>query len=508
MAELSRGPREAEPLAAGSGSRRAIRLSEVVAALARAGELVEAPSSDPTLRGVSDDSRTLEPGMLFCAVVGTQRDGHDFLEEAVRRGAAAALVARPAALSIPVVVARDSRAAAAIAAQVWYGEPARRLRLVGVTGTNGKSTTVALIRHLLNGGGTVGSIGTLGSFDGSGAPAGPPISLTTPGAVELQAVLAALAERGVTTVVAEASSHALDQRRLYGLAFQAAVYTNLTHDHLDYHRDFASYLAAKLLLARQLEDGGLEVVNADDPAWEALPRQAGHRRITYGLRQPAEVRADDLKMGAQGTSLALAFGARRYEARLPLIGEFNVSNALAAAATAWGLGLDPAEIAARLADAPQVPGRMERIVAGEFVVVRDYAHTPDALERVIRALRPLTPARLIVLFGCGGDRDRRKRPVMGRIAARGADVAIVTSDNPRTEDPDRIIEEIEQGMEGRPHLRLTDRREAIEAAVRMLGPGDCLLLAGKGHETYQVIGERRLPFDEPAIVRAALARRG
>lgn len=484
-----------------------ITLRDVVAALARAGELIEAPSSDPALRGVADDSRKLEPGMLFCAVVGTQRDGHDFLEEAVRRGAAAALVARQAALSIPVVVSRDSRAAAAIAAQVWYGEPARRLRLLGVTGTNGKSTTVALIRHLLNAGGTVGSIGTLGGFDGSGTPAGPAISLTTPGAIEFQAVLAALAERGVTTVVTEASSHALDQRRLYGLSFEAAVYTNLTHDHLDYHRDFASYLAAKLLLARQLKEGGLEVVNADDPAWEALPRQAGRRRLTYGLRQPADVRASDVRLGAQGTSLAMQFGTQRHEVRLPLIGEFNVSNALAAAATAWGLGLDPVEIAARLASAPQVPGRMERIAGGEFVILRDYAHTPDALERAIRALKPLTRGRLIVLFGCGGDRDRRKRPVMGRIAARGADVAIVTSDNPRSEDPDRIIDEIEEGMEGLAHLRITDRREAIERAVQMLEPGDCLLLAGKGHETYQVIGERRLPFDEPEIVRAALARR-
>ena len=482
-------------------------LREVVAALARAGELIEAPASYPELRGVADDSRKLERGMLFCAVVGTQRDGHDFLEEAVRRGAAAALVTRPAASSIPVVVVRDSRAAAAIAAQVWYGEPARRLTLVGVTGTNGKSTTVALIRHLLNAGGTVGSIGTLGGFDGSGAPAGPAISLTTPGAIEFQAMLAALAERGVTTVVTEASSHALDQRRLYGLSFEAAVYTNLTHDHLDYHGDFASYLAAKLLLARQLKEEGLAVVNADDPAWEALPQQAGRRRLTYGLRQPADVRASGVRLGAQGTSLAMQFGGQRHEVRLPLIGEFNVSNALAAAATAWGLGLDPPEIAARLASAPQVPGRMERIAGDEFVILRDYAHTPDALERAIRALKPLTRGRLIVLFGCGGDRDRRKRPVMGRIAARGADVAIVTSDNPRSEDPDRIIDEIEEGMEGLAHLRITDRREAITRAVQMLEPGDCLLLAGKGHETYQVIGERRLPFDEPEIVRAALARR-
>jgi len=491
----------------GKGPGEVTTLHEVVAALAAQGQLVAPPASFPALTGVADDSRRVGPGMLFCAVVGTQHDGHTFLADAVRRGAAAALVARPVDLGIPAAVVRDSRAAAAIAAQVWYGEPGRRLRLIGVTGTNGKSTTVALIRHLLNGDGRVGSIGTLGAFDGTGAPIGPEISLTTPGAVEFQALLAALVQRGVATVVAEASSHALDQRRLYGLAFAAAVYTNLTHDHLDYHRDFASYRAAKLLLSRQLEAGALEVVNADDPAWEALERRPELRRIAYGLDQAAEVRASEVRLGAQGSSFILHLGREHARAQLPLIGEFNVRNALGAAATAWGLGLEPEEIATRLAGAPQVRGRMERIGEGPLVILRDYAHTPDALERALRALRPVTAGRLIVLFGCGGDRDRRKRPVMGRIAAREADLAIVTSDNPRTEDPDRIIDEIEAGMEGVAHLRITDRREAIYRAVQLLEEGDCLLLAGKGHETYQVVGERRIPFDEPEIVQDALRRR-
>jgi UDP-N-acetylmuramoyl-L-alanyl-D-glutamate--2,6-diaminopimelate ligase len=378
---------------------------------------------------------------------------------------------------------------------------------VGVTGTNGKSTTVALLRHLLNQAGTVGAIGTLGAVDGGGSPAGPGISLTTPGAVEFHAVLAALASRGVATVVAEASSHALDQRRLYGVEFAAAVYTNLTHDHLDYHKDLPSYLAAKLLLARQVRDGGVEVVNADDPAWEALPRDPRRRRLTYGVRRPADVMARDITLGPEGSELTMCFGEARRAVRLPLIGEFNVSNALAAAAAAWGLGLSPGEAAGRLASAPQVLGRMERLASAGFVVLRDYAHTPDALERAIRALRPLAKGRLIVLFGCGGDRDRRKRPVMGRIAARGADLAIVTSDNPRSEDPDAIIDQIEEGMDGIAHLRITDRREAIARALQGLQPGDCLLLAGKGHETYQIIGEARLPLDEREIVRQLLAER-
>jgi UDP-N-acetylmuramoyl-L-alanyl-D-glutamate--2,6-diaminopimelate ligase len=482
-------------------------LRDVVEALRVEGQLIEPPDTFPELAGVADDSRQVVPRGLFCAVVGTSGDGHDYLAHAARRGAAAALVARPVALAIPHVSVRDSRVAAAVAAAVWFGRPAAGLRFVGVTGTNGKSTTVALIRHLLNAGGTVGSVGTLGAFDGAGTRAGPEISLTTPGAVQLQAVLAALRARGVTTVVAEASSHALDQRRLYGIRMAAAVYTNLTHDHLDYHKDFQSYLAAKMLLSTHLAEGGLEVINADDAAWEALRRDSRLRRLVYSGGGAADVRAEDVNLGAAGTTLTMCFGPERHPVRLPLLGEFNVSNALAAAAAAWGLGERPADIAPKLASAPQVPGRMEQIASDGFVVLRDYAHTPDALERAVRALRPLTSGRLIVVFGCGGDRDRRKRPVMGRIAARGADLAIVTSDNPRSEDPDRIIDEIEDGMEGVAHLRITDRREAVIRAVRLLQPGDCLLLAGKGHETYQIIGDQRLPLDERQIVQETLAPR-
>jgi UDP-N-acetylmuramoyl-L-alanyl-D-glutamate--2,6-diaminopimelate ligase len=311
----------------------------------------------------------------------------------------------------------------------------------------------------------------------------------------------------VTTVVLEASSHALDQHRLFGLAFAAAVYTNLTHDHLDYHKDFAAYRDAKLRLSTLLAAGGVEVVNADDPAWSALPRRSELRRVTFGAARPADVSARDVRLAADGSRFTLRLGDRAVDARLPLLGEFNVSNALGAAAAAWGLGRCPAEIAERLATAPPVPGRLEPIGDAGLMVLRDYAHTPDALQRAIGAVRPVTRGRLIVLFGCGGDRDRTKRPAMGRIAARGADVAIVTSDNPRTEDPDRIIDEIEEGMNGVAHLRITDRRAAIRRALEMLRPEDCLLLAGKGHETYQVIGERRLPFDEREVVRQILARR-
>jgi UDP-N-acetylmuramoyl-L-alanyl-D-glutamate--2,6-diaminopimelate ligase len=475
-----------------------------VSALREVDLVRQVPDHLPAITGVAADSRRVRPGTLFCAVEGTVADGHAFVPDARTRGAAAALVARLLPDPLPQIVVADGRVAAAVAAAVWFGRPADHLDLIGVTGTNGKSTTVALTRHLLNATGTVGALGTLGGLDGGGAALPEDAGLTTPGPVELHAAFAELRRRGVRTVVMETSSHALHQRRVAGLGFRAAIYTNLTHDHLDYHGDFASYLAAKALLSAQLVAGGLEVVNLDDPAWHGLPRREGLRRLTFGTGAGADVAADAVRLDAQGATFRLRLGDAVVEAFIPLMGEFNVSNALGAAAVAWGRGLAPETIVARLAHAPQVPGRMERLAADGFTVLRDYAHTPDALRRALRALRPLTTGRLIVLFGCGGERDRRKRPVMGEIAARDADLAIVTSDNPRGEDPERIIDDIEPGMEGVAHLRIADRRAAIRRALTLLAAGDCLLLAGKGHETYQVVGTARLPFDEREIVRDAL----
>lgn len=481
----------------------------VVAALRADGQLLDASDALPGISSVTTDSRRAGAGALFCAVEGTVADGHSFVADAARRGAAAALVThRVAEITIPQLVVRDGRRAAATAAAAWFGYAAQSLRLIGVTGTNGKSTTVALTRHLLNAAGDTGALGTLGALDGAGHPLPDDAGLTTPGPVELHAALAALRDRGVRTVVMEASSHALHQRRTHGLAFASAVYTNLTHDHLDYHGDYDAYLAAKMLLSEQLTgDGAVEAVNADDPAWTALPPRRGVRRVRFGVRESAEVHARNVEYGSDGTSMLLVCGSERVPVTLPLLGEFNVSNALGAAAVAWALGVPPVAVAARLAEAPQVPGRLERLVGEPFVVLRDYAHTPDALQRVLRALRPVTAGRLIVLFGAGGDRDRRKRAVMGQVAARHADLAIVTSDNPRTEDPERILDDIEAGFEGVAHVRIVDRREAIGRALGLVQPGDTLLLAGKGHETYQVVGTERRPFDEATIVRDALAVR-
>jgi UDP-N-acetylmuramoyl-L-alanyl-D-glutamate--2,6-diaminopimelate ligase len=472
----------------------------LLAELHRAGLFVSATEGAPAVSGLTSDSRSVESGQVYVAVRGSQTDGHKFLADAVRRGAVAVVVESPVeGLGVTQAVVRDGRRAAVALGSAWYGYPARHLRIVGVTGTNGKTTTTALVRHLLNTAGSAGSIGTIGALDGSGAAipstAG---SLTTPGPIDLQATLAALATRGVADVVMEASSHSLDQGRLDGLTLAAGVYTNLTRDHLDYHGTMEAYLAAKLKLSTLLGTLGVEIVNLDDPAWRALP--ANGRRVTFGLHPSAEVRAVDVALGAGGSRFTLAGRFGTAATSLPLLGDFNVANALAAAATALALGVPLAEVAARLDIVPQVPGRMERLTDRPCVVLRDYAHTPDALERALAALRPLTRGRLLAVFGCGGDRDRGKRPMMGRIAAERADLAIVTSDNPRTENPDAIIDDVERGMGGAPRLRITDRLEAIRRALDEARPDDTILLAGKGHETYQVIGTEKQPFDEKEIV--------
>jgi UDP-N-acetylmuramoyl-L-alanyl-D-glutamate--2,6-diaminopimelate ligase len=480
----------------------ALTWAAILDELRRADLVISAPGAAQDLAGISVDSRTVERGMLYIAVRGSQSDGHRFVGQATARGAGAVLVEVPQQSGVPEIVVRDSRRSALLLGSAWYGHPGRSLNLVGVTGTNGKTTTTALIRHLFNDQNRAGSIGTLGAFDGQGeAVSSTAGSLTTPGPIDLQATLATMVQRGVTHVVMEASSHSLDQGRLDGLAFMAGVFTNLTRDHLDYHGSMDAYLTAKLRLSSLLRLQGIEVVNLDEDAWQALPARTP--RVTFGVHHAADVRATGIALDATGSRFRLEGRFGSAEVMLPLLGDFNVANALAAAATALGLGQPVRKVVDRLATAPQVPGRMERIAETPCIVLRDYAHTPDALERALTSLRPLTRGRLIVVFGCGGDRDKGKRPIMGRIAAERADLAIATSDNPRTEDPGVIIDDIEQGMGGMPHLRIPDRLAAINAALNEAKPADTLLLAGKGHETYQVIGTEKLPFDEREIVQRA-----
>jgi UDP-N-acetylmuramoyl-L-alanyl-D-glutamate--2,6-diaminopimelate ligase len=433
-------------------------------------------------------------------VRGTERDGHDYLDAAAGAGATAAIVEDASRTSLPALVVRDGRRAAAIAAAAAFGFPARELTLVGVTGTNGKTTTVNMLRHLIDERRMrSASIGTLGVLLGS---AGEPVEggggLTTPGPVELQRLFRQLVSSGIGRVAMEVSSHSLHQRRVEGVELDVAVFTNITRDHLDYHGTMEEYFRAKARLVDHLKPHGTMVVNLDCKAWGDLP--GGRRRVGFSERVPtAEVHAEDIRFGPRGSEWTLALDREHYPVHLPLIGDFNVANALGAAAAAWALGIPGERIASRLSGLPQVPGRLE-ILHEEPTVLRDYAHTPDALERAIEAVRPFTAGRLIVLFGCGGDRDRGKRPEMGAIAERLADLAIVTSDNPRTEDPDRIIDDIEAGMPARRHERIVDRRDAIERALALAEPNDVVLLAGKGHETYQVRGTTKHPFDEKAIV--------
>ncbi len=474
----------------------------VLQALEREGELVGVRGALPeAFSTIADDSRKASRGALFIAVRGHAQDGHDFLGAAESAGAAAAIVEDPSRTSLPAIVVRDGRRAAALAAAAAYGEPARDLALVAVTGTNGKTTTVSMLRHLLDAtDAPSASLGTLGVLVGSrGRPLPGGSGLTTPGPVELQRLLRALAASGVRRVAMEVSSHSLDQRRVEGVAFTAAVFTNVTHEHLDYHGTMDAYIAAKAKLLDFLARDGTAVINADDAAWATL--HDGRRRVRFGLSaEGLDVTARDVRFAAEGSSWTLVAGGEGAAVRLPLVGAFNVMNALGAAATAWALGLTSDEIAARLCTLPQVPGRLERI-NDRPVVLRDYAHKPFALQSALRAVRPFVGGRLIVVFGCGGDRDRAKRPQMGAIAERDADVVILTSDNPRTEDPERILDEIEAGMTRRTHERIEDRRAAIARALAISQPDDVVLLAGKGHETYQIRGATSLPFDEREIVR-------
>ena len=475
-------------------------IEPIIQALDEAGLLVERRGVFPSsIGGITDDSRAVVNGGLFVAVHGTARDGHDFLDSAAASGATVAIVQDPARTKLPALVVNDGRRAAAIAGAAAYGFPARDLQLVGVTGTNGKTTTVNMLRHLLDDPKKrSASIGTLGVLIGStGTPLAGGGGLTTPGPIELQRIFRALLDAGVRCIAMEVSSHSLDQQRIEGVAFDVVAFTNLTRDHLDYHGTMEKYFAAKAKLLDYLLPHGTVVFNLDDPAWTDL--QTSRRRVAFSVRVSAEVHASDIRFGPRGSEFTLALGPDRANVRLPLIGDFNVVNALGAAASAFALGVRAQMIADRLSTMPQVPGRLE-VLRESPTVLRDYAHTPDALDRALAAVRPFAPERLIVVFGCGGDRDKGKRPVMGGIAEEKADLAIVTSDNPRTEDPEAILDDIEQGMHRTNHERIEDRRAAIERALTTSSPADVIVLAGKGHEDYQIRGTEKLPFDEKVIV--------
>ncbi|HUE95609.1 MAG TPA: UDP-N-acetylmuramoyl-L-alanyl-D-glutamate--2,6-diaminopimelate ligase [Longimicrobiaceae bacterium] len=450
---------------------------------------------------ITTDSRFVRPGTLFCAVRGAAGDGHDFLAAAADSGAVATLVELEApGVSVPQIRVGSTRRAAAFAAAELYDDPWNGITLIGVTGTNGKTTTVEVLRHLLARSGRAASMGTLGLIGPDGRRLPGAANLTTPGPAQFAEEMRRLVDDGVQAVAMEVSSHALAQERVAAARFSAAIYTNLSRDHLDYHGTFEEYRAAKLKLLGLIGSGGVAAANVDDPAWATISRDGVHI-IRFGTQGRGEVQAENIRYGADGADWHLHTPSCTSPVHLPLFGPFNVYNALGAAAALWGLGWRAEQIAEGLAIVGQVPGRLERIpgVAGPTILI-DYAHTPDALERALQALRPFVEGRLIVVFGAGGDRDRGKRPEMGRVAAENADLSIVTSDNPRHEDPVAIAAQIEAGMGDAPRLRILDRREAIARALELATPSDLVLLAGKGHETYQVWGDEHRPFDERLVV--------
>lgn len=483
-----------------------MRLQDVMAGAA------PAPSADVEIVALAYDNRRVEPGTLFFCVPGFTRDGHDFAADAVARGAAALVVERPLRLGVPEVVVESVRAAMAPAAARFCGDPSAELAVVGVTGTNGKTTTAFLARALLEAAGRqCGLLGTVTSFVGGVEQS---VERTTAEAIELQRDFRAMLDGGDVACAMEVSSHALALHRADATRFAAAIFTNLTQDHLDFHADMEDYfLAKRRLFEGTPEPPGVAVVNVDDPYGRRLVvdlRAAGRPPLTFGIDRDAAYRAVEVESGFDGSRFTALTPEGPVALRTPLPGRFNVLNVLGAVAAVRALGVPLERIAEALQRAGRVPGRFEPVDEGQaFAVLVDYAHTPDSLENVLRAARPLARGRLHCVFGCGGDRDRGKRPQMGEIAARLADRVIVTSDNPRSEDPEAIVREILAGVDGaRNVVAEVDRRAAIASAIESAEDGDVVVIAGKGHEQGQELaGGRKVPFDDAAVAREALRGR-
>ena len=448
------------------------------------------------------DSRQVVPGSLFCAIEGNQVDGHAFIGQAIERGAIAVVAEKPSlttrATHIQVANSRDALAHLSAA---FYGDPSTRLQVIGVTGTNGKTTTTFLIKHLLERANQrTGLIGTVSYQIGERVL---PAVRTTPESLDLQQLLSQALDAGCVSLAMEVSSIALALRRVDEVRFRVGVFTNLTQDHLDFHRGMKEYFQAKeMLFAKIREDSshqGVAVFNIDDPYGQQLVARFSDRLniISYGMGARADFRASNYKIELTGTSYQLDVKGKSYLVRVPLIGRFNIYNSLAALAAAYALGVDIRSSVLALARAPQIPGRLEAVRAKrQFQVFVDYAHTDDALLNVIKTCRDLNPAKIILVFGCGGNRDRAKRPLMGAVADQFADYSIITSDNPRKEDPEAIISDVARGFKRKNFETIVDRRQAISRAIGLAQPRDIVLIAGKGHEKYQEFQDHTVPFDD------------
>lgn len=467
---------------------------------------------DVPVISVTDHSKRVQEGAVFVAVRGSAADGHDFLEEVMERHPAAIIAQRkaPADYSGLWIQVPDTRVVLGRLAARFADDPTASMGVIGVTGTNGKTTVTHFIQNLLEGAMIkCGLIGTIKVHDGRTLR---DASHTTPGAVEMQSILKSMKDNGCRAVAMETSSHGLEQGRCQGISFRVGVFLNLTQDHLDYHGTMEAYLDAKRLLFEQMaEEGstGVAVINVDDPAGEKLAEEFADRLkvITFGFSAKADFRASEVRPSVRGQSFALEARGRSYLVRISFVGRFNVLNAVASLAAVTGLGIHVRDVVKTLEDMRQTAGRMEYVGGDRISVFVDYAHTPDAVEKACATLSDLHPNRLITVFGCGGDRDRSKRPLMGKAAASRSQVCLVTSDNPRGEDPDAIIEEIVPGLGSVPHEIIADRREAIHRAIEMALPSDIVLIAGKGHETYQEIKGVRNHFDDRDVARRALEER-
>ena len=489
-------------------------LRDLTASLAR---VTIAGPLDVEISTLSASSRELVPGQLFAAIRGTTTDGHRFIGEAMAAGVAAILAETAPPANLPGTITwlhvPDSRAAIAALASSLAGHPWRDMALAGITGTNGKTTSVFLLHHVMKSvWHRAGLLGTIVVDDGESVE---PARHTTPGSIELAGLLGRMRDHGCRGVAMEVSSHGIHQQRIASIGFDACVFTNLTQDHLDYHGTLEAYAQAKAdwfhaLAANPLGKKPVAVINVDDACGEALAKalQGKLPVLRYGCGVHCEFRANSLRQTARGMEFELSAKGKTFLVRAPLIGRFNMYNLLAALAAASACGIRPRDAVAALANAPQVPGRMENVGnAGGATVFVDYAHTPDALENACRTLRELNPRRLITVFGCGGDRDRGKRPLMGAAAARHSDACIITSDNPRSEDPLVIIRDIEAGCSANNRLSIPDRAEAIAAAVQASLSGDIILIAGKGHETTQQFADRSIDFDDRKHASKALRDR-
>jgi UDP-N-acetylmuramoyl-L-alanyl-D-glutamate--2,6-diaminopimelate ligase len=463
-------------------------------------------SSEIEINNIQYDSRKVSKGDMFVAIEGFSTDGHNFIKNALDKGAAVVVVQKPIenVLGCAVIKVEDTRKALAVTASNFYGNPSKKMNLIGITGTNGKTTSTYMIKSILEAAGyKVGLIGTIANFIMEKKV---PAYRTTPESLELHEMFKTMVDDGVQYCVMEVSSHSLALDRVYGINYKSAIFTNLTQDHLDFHKTFEEYFKAKTIL---FENTAYSVINFDDEYGQRLLNMANGKKLSYGIEASCDVKAENITMNSRGTNFNISYEGKREKLELMLPGRYNVYNALCAAAVCLNEGITLEQVKKGLLDIV-VPGRCEIVTKNYnlgFEVIVDYAHSPDGLYNILNTVREFTKGRLISVFGCGGDRDKTKRPIMGKIVSELSDIAVVTSDNPRSEEPEAIIEDILQGIKKDNYIVIENRRDAIKNAIAIAQPGDVIVVAGKGHEDYQEIKGQNFHFDEREIIKEIIESR-